>query len=267
MPRTGVQYDTALPARPLARYLKTAPRPTNPSQVAQMTFSAFLFDYNGVLIDDEIVHWAAFREILRPMGVEMTEADYWQKYLGFDDRGAFCAVLSDHCLAIDDARLQALVDAKKATYLSLAKQRLKGFEGASALLGRLARAGAPIGIVSGALRDEIRLGLELLDASDCVSFVVAAEDTTQSKPDPEGYLLAKAKLRGMAGPEVAANALVIEDSKEGIRAALGAGLPCLAVAHSYEKSQLLEAGAIDVVDRIADISDGFLQRLADKAGA
>jgi beta-phosphoglucomutase len=232
-----------------------------------MTFSAYLFDYNGVLIDDEHIHWAAFREVLRPMGIDMTEADYWQKYLGFDDLGAFRTVLQDHCLPVDAERVRGLVESKKAVYSSLARERLRGFDGASALLGRLARTGAPIAIVSGALRDEILLGLEVLDAGDCVRFVVAAEDTTRSKPDPEGYLVAKHRLQAIAGPDAAANALAIEDSKEGIKAALGAGLPCLAVAHSYDKLQLLAAGALDAVDRIAEISDDFLRQLAGKAGA
>src|SRR5512145_3166927 len=232
-----------------------------------MTFSAYLFDYNGVLVDDELVHWAAFREVLRPMGIEMTQTDYWEKYLGFDDAGAFRAVLSNHGREVTDQRVGELVELKKPTYLSLAKDSLKGFEGAGALLRRLASDGTPIGIVSGALRNEITLGLEVLGARDAVRFVVSAEDTRASKPDPEGYVIAKDRLLAIAGPDVAARTLVIEDSMAGIESAVGAGLFCLAVAHSYDAKALLTAGAIDVVSRISDVSDERLRALAEKVGS
>jgi beta-phosphoglucomutase-like phosphatase (HAD superfamily) len=58
-------------------------------------FPATLFDYNGVLVDDENVHLEAFRDVLGPLGIDLEEADYWEKYLGFDDAGAFRAVLVD----------------------------------------------------------------------------------------------------------------------------------------------------------------------------
>jgi beta-phosphoglucomutase len=231
-----------------------------------MTFSAFIFDYNGVLVDDEHVHWAAFRQVLRPMGIEMSQADYWEKYLGFDDLGAFRAVLRDHGRTVSDSETHALVELKKPAYLALAKDSLRGFDGAGALLRRLAAAGTLIGIVSGALRNEIELGLEVLDVKDAVRFIVAAEDTQASKPDPEGYVIGKQHLLTLAGPDVAARALVIEDSMAGIEAAVGAGLFCLAVAHSYDAAQLRAAGAIDVVARIADINDEYLAQLAARVG-
>lgn len=232
-----------------------------------MSFPAFLFDYNGVLVDDEHVHWAAFREVLRPEGIEMSEADYWEKYLGFDDAGAFRAVLTDHGREVDAQLVRELIAKKKPTYLRLAKDGLKPFPGAGALLRRLAASGTPIGIVSGALRDEIVLGLDVLDAKDAVRFIVSAEDTRESKPDPEGYLIGKSQLLASAGVDAAERALVIEDSLSGIESAVAAGLICLSVAHSYGETQLRAAGAIDVVTRIADITDTYLAQLATRVGA
>lgn len=266
-PRAGVQYDTAFAASPLARCSPSALGSISVLLVAEMTFSAFLFDYNGVLVDDEHVHWAAFAEVLRPMGIELTQAAYWEKYLGFDDVGAFRAVLVDNDLTVNESLVRELVERKKPAYLALAKSRLKGFAGAGALLRRLSDAGNPIGIVSGALRDEIMLGLDVLDAKSAVRFVVSAEDTQASKPDPEGYLIGRSKLLGIAGPDVVARTLVIEDSMAGIESAVGAGLFCLAVAHSYGKDELHAAGAIDVVSKIADIDDGYLATLAARVGA
>jgi len=228
-----------------------------------VTFSSYLFDYNGVLVDDELVHLAAFCDVLRPLGVALSEQDYNAKYLGYDDVGAFRAILSDNGLAVDDLRIQDLVAAKKPEYLRRARQELTPFPGAGDLLRRLAENGVVVGVVSGALRDEIDLGLKILGAERAVRFVVSAEDTQACKPDPEGYLIGLARLAS-AGPEAGARALVIEDSLAGVAAARAAQLPCLAVAHSYGEAELVNAGANRVVAHIADITDTLLADLADQ---
>ena len=52
-------------------------------------FPATLFDFNGVLVNDEAVHLAAFRDALAGLGITLTDEAYVERYLGFDDRGAF----------------------------------------------------------------------------------------------------------------------------------------------------------------------------------
>ena len=57
--------------------------------------AATIFDFNGVLVDDEEVHLAAFRDALMPLGVDFSDKDYWERYIGFDDVGGFEAMLKD----------------------------------------------------------------------------------------------------------------------------------------------------------------------------
>ncbi len=54
---------------------------------------AMIFDFNGVLVDDEQVHFALFREILAQEGIALSERQYHERYLGYDDRGCFEVVL------------------------------------------------------------------------------------------------------------------------------------------------------------------------------
>ena len=227
-----------------------------------MAFLSYLFDYNGVLVDDENVHLAAFRQVLATYGIDISETDYQAKYLGYDDAGAFRAILADNAFVFDDDFVLSLVDAKKPHYLQRAQQGLNQFPGAAALLHHLAEAGAVIGIVSGALLQEIELGLQVLEARDAVRFVVSAEDTRACKPDPEGYVIGRSKLVQAAGAEVARRVLVVEDSIAGIEAARAADMPCLAVAHSYDPNELVQAGATHVVERLSDIDDALLATLA-----
>jgi len=218
-----------------------------------------LFDYNGVLVDDEAVHLAAFRDVLAPLGITISEAEYWDRYLGYDDRGVFRAVLNAAGRPAPDAEVARLVEAKRPAYLERATGTLRGFDGATDRVRRQAAAG-PVVIVSGALRDEIELGLSVLGVRGDVSGIVSAEDTARSKPDPEGYELGLSLLSRLGVGEPS-DAVVFEDSLDGILAAKAAGLTCVAVAHSYPRAALEEAGADLTVPRIADVSDDALRAL------
>lgn len=218
-----------------------------------------LFDYNGVLVDDELVHLEAFRDVLRPLGVHVTESDYWERYLGFDDVGAFRAMIEDAGRTTTAEELVRLVEAKRPFYLARAKTALRAFEGAADAVRRRAALG-PVAIVSGALRDEIALGIALLGVGDQVAFVVSAEDTRACKPDPEGYLIAKTRLEAEHGSD-GARSIVVEDSLAGVQAAKAAGLACIGVGHSYSLEELRTAGADAVVPRIAELSDAIFDQV------
>jgi beta-phosphoglucomutase-like phosphatase (HAD superfamily) len=56
---------------------------------------AIIFDFNGVLVDDEPLHCALFQKSLSEKNITLSRDDYYQKYLGFDDHDAFTAVLKD----------------------------------------------------------------------------------------------------------------------------------------------------------------------------
>ncbi len=212
---------------------------------------ATLFDFNGVLVDDESVHLAAFREVLRPLGVTFDDATYAERYLGFDDAGAFRAMLEDAGRSPTAAQVQRLIDAKRPVYMERIDGALVVFDGAVELVRRRAALGS-VGIVSGALREEIEHALAVMGIQDAITFIVAAEDVKHCKPHPEGYLLALKALAG-AGP-----AVVIEDSTAGIEAAKKAGLRCAAVAHSFPEARLRAAGADVVASRLDDLTDLLL---------
>lgn len=212
--------------------------------------TATLFDYNGVLVDDEEVHFEAFREAIAPLGLSLTFDAYLARYLGCDDAGAFRAILADAGRSATDAEVAALVERKKPLYLARA-DRVRPFPFARELVLRRAERG-PVAIVSGALRHEIELGLGLLGVRAAIRFIVPAEDAPRGKPDPQGYLLAREKL-GASGHAGAAVAL--EDSLAGVEAAKRAGLRCVAVLHTYGEAELLRAGADAIARDLASASD------------
>jgi beta-phosphoglucomutase-like phosphatase (HAD superfamily) len=226
-------------------------------------FPATFFDFNGVLVNDEVVHFETFREVLAGRGVVLSEHDYLHRYLGFDDAGAFGAILADAGQPASPALIAELIEAKRPLYMARARQMLPTFAGAAELVSRRAKSG-PALIVSGALRDEIELGLEVLGVKAAIAAIVSAEDTKACKPDPEGYLLGIRWLAERGQETTARRGLVIEDSLAGVEAAKAAGLSCVAVTHTYSESELRGAGADAVTSSLAGIDDRLLSELFDR---
>lgn len=204
----------------------------------------YLFDFNGVLVDDERVHYAAMREVVARRGVALDEATYVSRYFAFDDATAFREMLRDGGVAHDDTAVAECVDEKLPIYMGVVEKELVMFEGGFELLRACALRG-PVAIVSGALRVEIEFALKR--AASTVTTIVAAEDVAACKPDPAGYLEALRRLGARA-----ADAVVIEDSVGGIAAARAAGCAVVAVAHSYPRVKLREANLI--VDHIRELT-------------
>jgi HAD superfamily hydrolase (TIGR01509 family) len=215
---------------------------------------AIIFDFNGVIIDDEPLHLELFRRVLGEEGLGLTDADYHEKYLGYDDRGCFVAALTDagRAQAAAEATFINGLIARKAVYYRQAIDERLLFPGVVEFVRRAARR-FPLAIVSGALRPEIELVLGRGRIRDCFSVIIAAEDVSECKPHPEGYLKALAALNAHPSAQTAiqpAECLVIEDSVAGVEAARRAGMRCLAVTNSYRAEEL--AGADWVTASLAE---------------
>jgi beta-phosphoglucomutase len=222
---------------------------------------AVIFDFNGIIVDDEPIHFELFQKVLREEGVALTEKDYYARYLGRDDRGCFTAAYQDGGREIKEPQLSSLIERKAAYYVEAIQQKMKVFPGVKNLVPELARQ-FHLAIASGALRNEIDLILSTVSLRNYFKAIVSAEDVKRGKPEPEIFLNALSKLNAhldYGGAITAAECLVIEDSREGIRGARNAGMKCLAVTNSHRAEQLREADA--VVNSLEGVRVPFLQNL------
>lgn len=222
---------------------------------------AVIFDFNGLLVDDESVHFDLFREVLADVGVPLDEPTYHERYLGFDDRGCFEAALQDAGRRAPSALVDDLIARKARRYFEVAREGLRIFPGAPEAVAALA-ARWPVAICSGALRSEIELALHLMGVRPRIGAIISAEDTARCKPDPEGYLLALDALRSRVGEDLeAAHCMAIEDSLAGIQAAKSAGMWGVAVAHTYPAEELRTAGADVVLPDLSTLAPSLIDRL------
>jgi HAD superfamily hydrolase (TIGR01509 family) len=206
---------------------------------------AIIFDFNGVIADDEPLHLELFQKVLGEEGLPLSEQDYYGKnYLGMDDRGCFEAVFRAHGRTITEDTLQQLI-ARKANYYQQAIQsRMILFPGAADFV-KLAAQRYLLAIASGALRREILMILEHAGIKQYFEAIVSAEDVREGKPSPEGFMKALERLNHPPSlsvqPILPGECLVIEDSPYGITAARSAGMKCAAVMNSYPAERLGEA--------------------------
>lgn len=224
---------------------------------------AVIFDFNGVLLDDESLHFALFQEVLAAEEVAITEHDYHVRYLGLDDRGCFETALADAGQDAGRERVDAMIARKARRYFEEAARGLRFFPGAADCLAALSGRW-PLAINSGALRPEIEFALTLIDRRENVAFIVSAEDAERCKPDPQGYTLAleglRSRITGLAdlAPD---ECLVIEDSLAGIESAKGAGMWAVGVPNTYNPEQLRGAGADDVVTDLPSFTPDWIAAL------
>ena len=197
---------------------------------------AVVFDFDGVLVNSEPLHFRSLREALRSEGIAITEDEYLREYVAYDDRGSIRIALERHGRPVTAERISALAEAKARTF-----ERLLGeipfYPGARELVRALA-AEMPVAIASGARREEIERILRAGGLRDAFAAVVGADDVARTKPDPEpyrrAYELIAPRVPGLA-PE---HCVAFEDTIPGIAAARAAGMKVIGVGQTYPAARL-----------------------------
>ena len=216
---------------------------------------AIFFDFNGVIIDDEPLQMAAYKDVLAGQGIDLTESDYYSA-LGMDDRTFVRAAFERAKKKLTDDVLQLMLEGKTVRHRKLIEQELPLFPGVVTFLKASAREFS-LGLVSMARADEIDYVLERARLSPLFSVTVSAENVSKCKPAPECYATALQKLneKRLAErrlPVLARECLVIEDSPPGIMSGRAAGMRTLGVTNTVSEEQLRAAGADVVTPSLAD---------------
>ncbi len=208
---------------------------------------ALVFDFNGVVVNDEPLHCRAFRTVFEEEGIPLSEETYYARYLPMDDHSLVKAFYVDRERPLPASELGRIVHRKEEVYRAEMRRGLPLFAGVPEFLRRAAELW-PIGMASGAARDEIEFILDGAGLRSLFRTIVAAEDVTRGKPDPECFVKALGQLNralGRTQPEVRPEeTLVFEDSPAGVRAARAAGMRCIGITNSVSADRLKEADRV-----------------------
>jgi beta-phosphoglucomutase len=204
--------------------------------------AAVLFDFDGVIVNSEPLHFWAFHEVLRGERIDLSEEEYYRELIGFDDKGAFKHIFAKRGKELDPKTFLRVMTQKSEKMMDLIQaRRYHALPGVEEFI-RALWWHYPLAICSGALREEIEAMLEGISLRDCFKVIVAAEDVTVGKPDPSGYLMCARQLSEKVKKELKpADCLIVEDAPTVIKSVRGVGFPVVGVATSYPAEKLAHA--------------------------
>lgn len=221
---------------------------------------AMIFDFDGVIVDSEPTHFAAFAHVLKERGISLSREEYYEKYLGYDDHDCFLRVALDHGKTLDEEAVAEMIAVKTRLIQEAMGRSIQPQPGAVELVRAAELDAIGLAICSGALREEIELACRNLGLSECFMTVVSAQDVDCGKPDPQGFRLALEQLCRLSGRVLMApKTVVVEDSPAGIAAAKHLGMKVLAVTTSRDRGDLHQADMI--VDSLAAVTIAQLESL------
>jgi len=225
--------------------------------------SAVIFDFDGVIADSEMLHFAAFNKVLSQFDYRIEKEDYYKNYLGLTDIDLFGELIKSGKVRADAGTVRDLFEKKTEIFQQLAKSDCRIIDGAPQLLRRLKNENIPAAICSGAILEDIELILDSASLSDFFDIIVSADDVERGKPEPDGFLLALERLKESADASIsAADCVVIEDSHWGLQAAKAAGMHTVAVTNSYGAERLQSADKI--VSNLNKLTTDDLRRLCSQ---
>src|SRR5688572_6443878 len=216
---------------------------------------ALLMDFNGVVINDEPIQHAVYRELFSADGIEVTDEMYYAR-LGMDDRTFVASILEEAGKPAGADRVIELTTAKTQKWRDIITREMPLFPGIDNFIRKSANEFA-MGLVSMSRREEIDYVLDAAGLADHFSVIVSAEEVSNCKPDPECYRKGFEQIdlvRISQGhlPMTHAECVVIEDSPPGVMAGKGADLRVLGVANTVSKNELRKAGADWVANTLDD---------------
>jgi HAD superfamily hydrolase (TIGR01509 family) len=216
---------------------------------------AVLFDLDGTLADTERQNAEAVARALERAGRPMTDEERLF-VIGHGWREIYDHLHAHGGVALSFEELVQRATAEREALV--VEHGLDVLPGAVALVRRVA-ARWPAALVSGSSRAEIAFCLRALGLDGCFPWFIGAEDTPRGKPNPDGYLMAAARL-GVPP----AGCVVLEDSAAGIAAAKAAGMRCIAVRAGNFAGQRQDH-ADRVVGTLEEVDDALLWQVADQA--
>ncbi|MBZ5604712.1 MAG: HAD family phosphatase [Acidobacteriia bacterium] len=187
-----------------------------------MSWDALLFDFDGVLADTEPVHYACWREILQPYGIQLDWGFYQKQCIGVSDRLMIHTLAAERVPPIPFEEIWPEYERKQILF----RERLEAsppFHVETVELIRNLSAQYKLAVVSSSGRTEVEPPLERAGFRSCFETLVCGREVANLKPAPDPYLKA-AELLGARRP------LVIEDSEAGVTAGRAAGFEVLRVS-------------------------------------
>lgn len=203
-----------------------------------------VFDMDGVVIDSHPAHRTAWQMFLADVGRPTSDQE-----LDIILDGGKREEILKHFLGDLDAHQVAEYGKRKDEILRNVGSKLKPMPGVVQFLDGLLQAGIRVALATSASRSRTCSTLDELGLTHYFDTIVTGDEVATGKPDPSIYRLAATRMQ-----ESPNELLAVEDAISGVKAARGAGMRCLGIAHNGRAEALRLAGANPIVDDFRSLS-------------
>lgn len=212
---------------------------------------AVIFDMDGVIADTEPLHAHAYIEVFKTFGIHVSKRQY-RKAITVDGKPTATWFVE---LGGNSENIVELYKRKDRIYYPLVRERGAPRPGLIDLLSDLKASAVPCALATSARRANAEFVLDLFGLRHFFAVMLALEDVTHVKPHPEVFRLALEKLS--SEPR---NTVILEDAPKGVRAAVDAGIPVVAVPTAWTSHYRFD-GAAMVVQSLEELSVSKLARV------
>lgn len=229
-----------------------------------MTLKAVLFDFKGVIINDELLHEQLIEQVLLEENLLLKPGEYHEFCLGKSDRACLKDILIQRGRCVNEGYLEQLIKCKTLAYQKQLEsiEELPIYSNTVDFIAQVSRAELKMAVVTGAIRTEVELVLNKANLANYFQVIVGGDNVKESKPKPDAYLLAvdilNQKCQGINLKP--SECLVIEDTFPGIEAAKLAGMSVVGVAHTYP-FHILQRLTNWCVDDLSDLELDRVQKV------
>lgn len=183
---------------------------------------AIIFDMDGVLIDAKEWHYEALNRALSLFGLSISRYDHLTTYDGLPTKNKLEMLSLERGLPRE---LHSFINTMKQSYtMEIVHSRCKPRFVQEYALSTLKARGYKLAVASNSIRDTVEVMMEKAGLDVYLDAMLSTADVSRPKPDPEIYLKSITMLNLSAS-----ECLVVEDHKNGIKAAIAAGVHVLPV--------------------------------------
>ena len=187
------------------------------------TIEAILFDHDGTLVDSEFSHFEMWASVLLALGINLTEEEYIRHHAGIPTPANATFIVDKYSLTISPSVLMGAKNSATESFLS--KQAFPLIAGAREAIDFFSQKDIKLAIVTGAGKEGVNATILSNSFEDKFQVIVSGDDVDNSKPSADCYLLAIQRLAVNA-----CDCIAIEDSENGVAAAVSADIPCIAIS-------------------------------------
>jgi beta-phosphoglucomutase family hydrolase len=193
-------------------------------------FHGYIFDMDGVVVDNHKYHFKAWMEFSAKYRFHLNDEIYREKFNGKTNRDLFKMIFGD----LTEEKIQSLSLEKELRYQDIYKSEIMAHSGLIDFLKQLQSMGAKVALGTSAPTMNVDFTLDHLGLRDFFHVIIDGPQVTQGKPHPEVYLKCVHEL-GLS-PE---DCVVFEDSLAGLEAGKQAGCHIVGVTTSHSRAELL----------------------------